>query len=173
MTNLIGYAGLPLFKITKHQSANIKFQRPTFTLKNIFMERITPYVNRSEELLTFLDENSKPGQTLLVAGYGSDFPVIYYTKLKVIRVEHAITQSMEMPDWIFPQTVSGINEYFNNKRLSIDIAAIAEFLKSNYDMIKIEVHDSSPVGSVPEPDVYEYFTAPDKINVIAFKRKAL
>ncbi len=171
VSNLIGYAGLPLFKLFKTKPVNLEYQRPVITIMNMFMERITPYVNRSEEIIAFLNENTRPGQSLLVSGLGSDFPVIFYTKLKVIRVEEAMETSVEMPDWIFPQTVSGINEYFMRKSFSIDMLSISEFLKTNYDMLKIEVYNSSPVGSVPEPDLYEYVTPSDKKVFIAFKKK--
>ncbi|MEO5361406.1 MAG: glycosyltransferase family 39 protein [Nitrospirota bacterium] len=171
ISNIIGYAGLSLFKPLKTKPPNLEYQRPVITIRNIFMERITPYVNRSEEMIAFLNINAQPGQSLLVSGLGSDFPVIFYTKLKVIRVEDAMETSAEMPDWIFPQTVSGINEYFMRKSFSIDMLAISEFLKMNYDMLKIEVHNSSPVGSVPEPDLYEYFTPSDKKVFIAFRKK--
>ncbi|MCG6553093.1 MAG: glycosyltransferase family 39 protein [Candidatus Magnetominusculus sp. LBB02] len=172
-TNLMGYAGLFLFSPLRTKPVNIWLQRPEITLKNIIMERITPYVNRSEEVLTYLQENAGPGQTLVVAGYGSDFPVIFYTKMKVLRAEFDTGGRQEMPDWILPQTVSGITEYFRRSRFSIDIAEISDFLKTNYDMIKIEVHNSSPVGSVPESDLYEYFTAAEKTTFIAFRKKTL
>ncbi|MBF0318219.1 MAG: glycosyltransferase family 39 protein [Nitrospirae bacterium] len=171
LTNLIGYAGLFPFKTIRAKVPNIELQMPKITLKDIIMERITPYFNRTEEVIAFLRENIRPGQTLLLSGYGTEFPVIFYTNIKVISVDFIRSRLTEMPDWIIPQSVSGINEYFSGKKFSIDIAAISGFLKDNYEMLTIDVAKSSAVGSVPEPDLYEYVTASEKTQFIAFKRK--
>ncbi|MBF0565893.1 MAG: glycosyltransferase family 39 protein [Nitrospirae bacterium] len=169
-TNLIGYVGLYSFKPVRTITPTIEVQLLRITLMNIFVERISPYVNRTEEVIAFLNENTQPGQSLLVSGYETEFPVIFYTQLKVLNPQYVKSQNIEMPDWIFPQTVSGS---YSQSVLSPYLAPYSNFMKQNYDIVIIEVHKSSGIGSIPEPYLYEYFTPRRKIPFIAFKKKTL
>ncbi|MEO5357205.1 MAG: glycosyltransferase family 39 protein [Nitrospirae bacterium YQR-1] len=167
LTNFIGYTGLISFKAFMATRPRFEIQRPRVTLKDIFMERVTPYVNRSGEVIAFLNKNTLPGQSLLACG--SEFPVIFYTQLKVINLHKLKGQLTSNPDWIFPQSVSGMNEYVTGKKCNI--AENSEFLKQNYEPVIIEVHNSWLAGSVADPDMYEYFTTAEKIPLIAYKKK--
>ncbi|KWT94616.1 glycosyltransferase family 39 protein [Candidatus Magnetominusculus xianensis] len=187
-TNFAGYFGLPLFNPVRATTPYFQIQKPRLTLKEMFLERITPYVNRSKDLIDFLSENTKPGQTLFLPTAGADFPVIFYTQLKVVNGAYDNPMSMEKPDWIFPLSVSGIDDPFlkskkysntdksiisDTKTFSMDMPGLADFLKQNYDMVEIEVHDTRGIGSVPQPDLYEYFTASGKMLFTAYRKKLL
>ncbi|MBF0318573.1 MAG: glycosyltransferase family 39 protein [Nitrospirae bacterium] len=167
-TNIAGYAGMFIFKAIEPTGSRFEYQRPRITIKDIFMERITPYVNRSEELIAFLKENVRPGQTLLVCE--PEFPLIFYTNLKVLDFHYYADSGLtEIPDWIIPQSISGL--VVGGKTFSIE--GNLEFLQQNYDKIILEVHNSKIGGSITDPDLYEYFTPPDKTQFIIFKKKTL
>ncbi|MEO5357204.1 MAG: glycosyltransferase family 39 protein [Nitrospirae bacterium YQR-1] len=166
-TNVIGYAAVLPFKNLLIPHTRLELQKLRFPVKDILIERLTPYVNRSEELIAFLNENAQPGQTLLAQD--SEFPVIFYTKLKVLDINYIKTQPSEFPDWIFTQSVSGINEYLGGK--SFDTGAYSEFLRQNYVPVIIKVHNSKVGGSIPDPDLYEYVTSANKIQFLVFKKK--
>jgi hypothetical protein len=180
-TNLIGYAGVYMFKACAPTNPRLESQIPAITIDprlesqipaitilDIFMERITPYVNRSEELIAFLKANARPGQTLLVCE--PEFPLIFYTNLKVLDFHYYADSGLtEIPDWIIPQSISGL--VVGGKTFSE--AGNLEFLEQNYNKIIVEVHNSKVGGNVADPDLYEYYTPSDKLQFVIYKKKTL
>jgi hypothetical protein len=110
-----------------------------------------PYTNRLADVLAYLSREARPGESVYV--FDPEFPLIFYTRLKIIdgRLLGGRIPS-PLPEWILPESASG----------AVDQPPIRFRGDVNlyYETIIIPVHNSSRIGSVPNPDAYEYVTAP-------------
>ena len=123
---------------------------------------MAPPADRLSDVLAYLQREAHPGQTL----YSCDpeFPLIFYTDLQVIDsrfVQDAQTKGL--PDWVLSESASGVMEQSPQP--------LPEALRPVYQAITVPVHDSSRLGVVPDPDVYEYTAAPLRPFLI-YKRQA-
>jgi hypothetical protein len=134
---------------------------PNFPVVRISRGLLSNYHDRLEDIVAFFQERGNAYQSLYV--FDPEFPLIFYTKLKIIDGRMASGKVTEpLPDWILAESASGV--------LSLPPIDLPEGLKSYYQPIAVEVHNSRRGGSIPEPDSYEYFTNPQKVKLIVFKR---
>lgn len=115
------------------------------------------YNDRFSDVLSFFSSNARPGEIVWVAD--PEFPLIFYTGLGVVDARIATPRAL--PDWILPQSASGLLE---------QELAVPESIKPNYETVMLSVHDSDPFDNVPEPDVYQYWT-PTKLTRFVIYRK--
>jgi hypothetical protein len=116
------------------------------------------YVDRFSDVLQFFRANAAPGQQVWVRD--PEFPLIFYTGLRVIDAR--LNQPREMPDWILPQSASGLIEQ--------ESLEIPDSIKSNYVPVFLTVHDSDRLANVPEPDVYQYRTTQKVAPFVIYRR---
>jgi dolichyl-phosphate-mannose-protein mannosyltransferase len=119
------------------------------------------YVDRFADVRDFFAKEARPGQTVLVQD--PEFPLIFYTGLKIIDVR--LTTPEGMPDWILPQSASGL--------IAQGPITITESVKDYYEPISIRVHDSNRRGNVPHPDVYQYRTTDKMSDFLIYQKKIL
>ena len=116
------------------------------------------YADRFTDVRNFFSREAHTGQTVLVRD--PEFPLIFYTGLKIIDAR--LNKPDSFPDWILPESASGL--------LDQNSLEIPESVKPDYEPIVIRVHDSERLGSVPEPDCYQYRSA-DKMTDFLIHRK--
>jgi 4-amino-4-deoxy-L-arabinose transferase-like glycosyltransferase len=120
-----------------------------------------PYRDRLADVLAYLDREARPGQTIVV--FDPEFPLIFYTPCQVIDARLQGDRPLApLPDWILPESASGLVE-----GPSLTLPAP---LQPFYETITLPVHASARLGSIPEPDVYHYDSAPLAPYVL-YKRK--
>ena len=115
------------------------------------------YTDAFSDVLSFFSSNAKAGEIVWVPD--PEFPLIFYTGLGVIDARIATPQAL--PDWILPQSASGLLE----RQL-----AVPESIKSNYETVTLSVHDSDRFDNVPEPDVYQYWTATKLTRFLIYRK---
>ena len=128
-----------------------------------FVGSITqPYNDRFTAVLDYLNKQARSGQTLLVLD--PEFPLIFYTRLRIIdgRVNSAALANGSGPDWILPESASGVGE--------LRIRLPPEILRQ-YETIGIDVPNSPRGGGMPEPDTYEYRTAESRVPFIIYRKR--
>ncbi len=116
-----------------------------------------PYTDRLADVSNFLNREAKPGQTVYV--FDSEFPLKFYTRQRLFdgRLVRGLIQE-PLPDWILSEPASGMVE-----------APPLEFpaeLAPFYETITIPVHANFRWCCVPEPDLYQYQTAPTRPYII-------
>jgi hypothetical protein len=109
-----------------------------------------PYDDRLTDVLEFFKREAHPGE--LVMSFDPEFPLRFYTPLAVIDGGLMAPPKGRLPGWILPGSASGV--------VAQEAVALPDFLKPHYNAITITVHDSVLGGSIPEPDVYQYQSAP-------------
>ena len=128
-----------------------------------FVGSITqPYYDRFTAVLTYLNKEASPGQTLLVLD--PEFPLIFYTRLRIIdgRVNHTALADGSGPDWVLAESASGVGE--------LRIRLPPEILQ-HYETISIDVPNSPRGGGMPEPDTYEYRTAEYLVGFTVYRKR--
>ena len=152
MTNWLAVAGA--FFLSHRHPARL-------TLPSVVHSVMHTYEDRFESALTFLQQNTQPGQSVYV--FDPEFPLHFYTKLKIVDGRFYGNHLPEpLPDWILAQSLSGVIEL---PPLSLD----AE-LASLYERIDLHLRDSRRGGTIPEPDIYEYLTAPGLKPLTIYKK---
>ena len=123
-------------------------------LLDIAYEVTHDYDGPVEGIVKFLDKNAKPGDTVkLIMG---DFPVIFYTRLKVDNRNFA-TESF--PEWIIPR-----NDWFPMKNLS---SRYLREIESRYEKIVLDYPDIMWENR-PDPGYHKFRTVtgwPNKLVV--------
>ncbi|HEV3243938.1 MAG TPA: glycosyltransferase family 39 protein [Chthoniobacterales bacterium] len=117
------------------------------------------YTDRFTDLREFFSKEAQSGQTVWVAD--PEFPLIFYNGLKII--DGRLRTPDSLPDWILPQSASGLVE---GRPLEIP-----ESVKQYYELMVIQVHDSSRLDSVPEPDVYQYITTTKRGDFVIYRKR--
>ncbi|MBF0553544.1 MAG: glycosyltransferase family 39 protein [Nitrospirae bacterium] len=134
------------------------------TIVDLISDITAPYTNRLEDVVKFLKKEAAPDQSVFV--FDPEFPLIFYTDMKIIDARLVNSFPVDkLPDWVFPVSASGISGK----------AAIApsESLNKYYDAVSIPVHNSNRRGGVPEPDVHEYLTNQEIVQMAVYKRKGM
>ncbi|HTR41575.1 MAG TPA: glycosyltransferase family 39 protein, partial [Pseudomonadales bacterium] len=149
-------------------------------LVDFVLSNLRPYDDRFSDVCKFFKAQAQPGQTLM--SWDAEFPLIFYTPLKVINVRLAPPPSHPLPDWILLESPSVI--------FSQPPVDFPDFLKPYYDTITLTVHDSiradnTPVtqnglsvltvttvaGNIPDPDSYQYQTGKIMSSFVIYKLK--
>lgn len=130
-------------------------------LINTVREITTPYDDRLKDVVSFLNQNARPDQSLLV--FDPEFPLIFYTHMKVIDARLDKDPLRDgLPNWILSQSASGVAE--------TPALMLPPDLASRYEKIVLNVHDSARGGSIPEPDCHESFTASTTKELVIYKK---
>jgi hypothetical protein len=120
------------------------------------------YADSTEGLVAYLRAEARPDDTVLVPDPA--FPLIFHTDLRIVDARFAKWRLTELPDWIVAGAVGEPDEAAPG--------APGAALAAHYERIAVEVHDSSPYGSSPEPDLHEYRTARARSYFIVYRRLA-
>jgi len=121
----------------------------------------TPYTNRFADVLDFFNREARPGDRVL--SFDPEFPLIFYTKLKIVDGRLAGDAPMQWPRWILPLPASGV--------MSQEPAQPPADLDARYDEITLEVHDSPLGDSYPQPGAYQYHTSEKRAPFVIYKLK--
>ena len=123
---------------------------------------VSPYINRTTEVVNFLNREAKPDDTLVVAD--PEFPLIFHTPLRIVdaRFHHAGSADA-LPEWILPESPSSL---LFGKPLEISGG-----LDQHYEPIVISVPDSHPTGVLPEPDAHQYYTASNRVPFTLYRKR--
>ncbi|MBF0456600.1 MAG: glycosyltransferase family 39 protein [Nitrospirae bacterium] len=151
-TNLLSIFGLYFFRYG---------HKPAFPVINLMRSVASPYTGRLNDVVAFLKKEAAPNDSVLV--FDSEFPLIFYTDMKIIDGRYIDTKKMPVPDWFFP---AGPSCVFDLKPDNIP-----NDLSKDFTPIEIEVHKSKRAGGIPDPDKYEYFTTDEKEKFVIYKRK--
>lgn len=150
-TNLLSVFGLYFFPYG---------HKPAFPIINLARSVATPYRGRLDDVIAFLKREAGPDDSVLV--FDSEFPLIFYTDMRVIDARFLTGKDDVRPDWFFPIGPSCVFDWKPDD--------IPDYLAKDFTPLQIEVHKSKRTGSIPDPDKYEYFTADDKENFVIYKR---
>jgi hypothetical protein len=130
-------------------------------LADFVFSTLLPYQDRFTDVLDFFQKNAKPGDTV-VSG-NPEFPLMFYTRLKIVNARLSPSPFQPLPKWILPASVSDV--FF------FPPAPLPDDLKPYYDTISLTVHDSPRVDNMPEPDFYQSQTARTTTPFVIYKRK--
>ena len=132
------------------------------TLADFTFSNLLPYEDRLTDLLKFFKKQAQPRQVVVV--WDPEFPLAFYTPLKVANAWFPLTSSPRLPDWILPKSVTG------------DVAEkpfeMPSSLAPYYEKIILVVHDSPQVDNIPEPEAFQHMTAKAMSPFIVYKLKA-
>ncbi|HEX3627792.1 MAG TPA: glycosyltransferase family 39 protein [Verrucomicrobiae bacterium] len=130
-------------------------------LANFVFAALTPYQDRFTDVLTFFQKQAKPGDE--VVSPNPEFPLMFYTPLKIVNARLSPSPFQDQPKWILPVSVSDVF-FFPPMPLS-------DSLKQHYEPITVAVHDSPRVDGMPEPDFYQDQTARTMTQFVIYRRK--
>ncbi len=130
-------------------------------LADFVFSTLLPYQDRFTDVLDFFQKNAKPGDTV-VSG-NPEFPLMFYTRLKIVNARLSPSPFQPLPKWILPVSASDV--FF------FPPAPLPDNLKPYYDTITLTVHDSPRVDNMPEPDFYQSQTAGATTTFVIYKRK--
>ena len=119
-----------------------------------------PYADVSSTVVEYLQNNSSPGQRLLT--FAPEFPLQFYTHLSVIDGRLNPPGDGQLPDWYESRSASAIVQ---------EPVPLPEFMKPYYERVEIPVPDASAAGSIPQPGIYQYQTATDKVLFVIYRLK--
>jgi hypothetical protein len=121
----------------------------------------TPYHDRTESIVAFLERASLPGQTLLVAD--PEFPLQFYLPLGILDSRLPPRPLDRLPDWILSESASGV--------LAGPPLELRVEIRDRYEPISVRVPRSRRGGGIPGPDTFEFFTAAENYDLIVYKKK--
>jgi hypothetical protein len=127
---------------------------------DVFFSSLLPYGDRLSDLLKFFGNHARPGDTLL--SWDPEFPLAYYTHLKIIDGRLTRDPFHPLPNWILPESATG--DLYQKHELP-------DVLKSHYERIVLRVRNSTQVDSIPEPEAYELQTAGSTAPFVIYKLK--
>jgi Dolichyl-phosphate-mannose-protein mannosyltransferase len=127
---------------------------------DVLFSSLLPYQDRLTDLLKFFGDHARPGDTLL--SWDPEFPLAFYSHLKVIDGRLTPDPFHPLPDWVLPQSATG--DLYEKHELP-------DALKSRYEKITLTVHNSTQVDTIPEPEAYELQTAASMAPFVIYKLK--
>jgi hypothetical protein len=127
---------------------------------DVLFSSLLPYKDRFTDLLKYFGDHARSGDTLL--SWDPEFPLAFYTHLKVIDGRLTPDPFHPLPNWILPESATGVL----NERHELPDA-----LKSRYEKIIVTVHNSTPADTIPEPEAYELQTAVSMSPFVIYKLK--
>jgi 4-amino-4-deoxy-L-arabinose transferase-like glycosyltransferase len=109
-----------------------------------------PYHERLADVVTYLDREARPGQTIFV--FDPEFPLIFYTPCQIMdaRLRGGMLPE-QLPDWILSESASGV--------VDLQPLVLSAPLQPFYETITLPVHASTRMGCTPDPDGYQYHSA--------------
>jgi 4-amino-4-deoxy-L-arabinose transferase-like glycosyltransferase len=119
------------------------------------------YADRTAAVVDFF--NGRVSSTETAFGLDPEFPLIFYTRLRI--VDGRLTGGRlpdPAPEWILPRSAGGVHEQGGDELP----ASIAPF----YERLTLSTPASSRLGSLPEPDVREYRTAPGRERFVLYRK---
>ncbi len=120
-----------------------------------------PYQDRLTDLLRFFKAQARPGEVL--ASWDPEFPLAFYTGLKVVDARLAPDPFHPLPDWILPESANGDPNRRHNE--------LPDRVKAHYERIVLMVHGSPPMDNIPEPEAFQLQTAEATSAFIIYKLK--
>lgn len=130
-------------------------------LADFVFSSLLPYEDRLTDLLAFFGKNARPGD--VVVSWDPEFPLAFYTRLKIVDARLRPIPREPLPRWILPESATGdLNE--KHDELPPDS-------RGHYEKIIVAVHGSTPADNIPEPDAYELETAKTKVPFILYELK--
>ena len=130
-------------------------------LADFVFSTVLPYQDRFTDVLDFFQKNAQPGDR--VVSWNPEFPLMFYTRLKIVNARLAPSPFEPLPGWILPVSASDV--FF------FPPVPLPGNLKPYYDTITLTVHDSPRVDNMPEPDFYQSQTARSMTQFVIYKRK--
>jgi hypothetical protein len=119
------------------------------------------YTSRAEVMITWFNAHARPED--VVGVNDPEFPLIFYTRLRIIDSRYADEAAQQVPlDWVLYETACGVAE-------PSDIPP-PQWMPG-YERITIKVPASRRVGSLPESDLREYRTAKNLADFTFFRRR--
>jgi Dolichyl-phosphate-mannose-protein mannosyltransferase len=122
---------------------------------------LLPYQDRFTDVLDFFQKHAKPGDTV-VSG-NPEFPLVFYTHLKIVNARLAPFPLQPLPRWILPVSLSDV--FF------FPAAQLPDYLKPYYKIVTLTVHDSPRVDNMPEPDFYQSQTTRTMTPFVIYEKK--
>lgn len=122
---------------------------------------LLPYQDRFTDVLDFFQKHAKPGDT--VVSSNPEFPLMFYTRLKIVDAQLSPFPLQPLPRWILPVSVSDV--FF------FPPVSLPENLKPYYETVTVTVHDSPRVDNMPEPDFYQSQTAKTMTQFVIYRKK--
>jgi hypothetical protein len=127
-----------------------------------FIDGIThPYHERLADVVDFLRADAQPGQTLM--GFDPEFPLMFYTSLKLTDGRFITVLTEPLPDWILSESASGLRDPVPNP--------LPDVLKPRYEAVSLQVHNSARTGSMPEPDAHQYRCPEHLVPFVIYKKR--
>jgi hypothetical protein len=131
-----------------------------WTLPRFSVGITKPYTDRFADVVAFFNQEAKPGDEAFV--FDPEFPLIFYTRLRIVDGRLLAGLPDRMPEWMLPESPSGVAEQVPGP--------LPDLLRPYYDAVRIPVHNSTRRGSIPDPDNYEYRT-PETMSTFGVFRK--
>lgn len=122
---------------------------------------LMPYQDRFTDVLDFFQKQAKPGDEVLSSN--PEFPLMFYTQLKIVNARLSPSPFQPLPKWILPVSVSDV--FF------FPAVPLPGNVKRYYETVTLNVHDSPRVDEMPEPDFYQSQTARTMTQFVVYKRK--
>ena len=130
-------------------------------LVDFVFSTLLPYQDRFTDVLDFFQKNARPGDE--VVSSNPEFPLMFYTRLKIINARLSPSPFQPLPKWILPVSISDV--FF------FPPVPLPDKLKPEYDTTTLAVHDSPRVDNMPEPDFYQNQTTKTMTPFIIYKKK--
>lgn len=123
----------------------------------------TEHRERLDGVLDYLQAEAAPGDTVWVPD--PEFPLIFYTKLRILdaRLQRGIPA--EEPTWILPASASGISA-----RRQLRLPPV---LEDHYEEIQLRVPRSARGGNRPDPHAHEFFADPAMESFRLYRRRSV
>ncbi|MEO5356319.1 MAG: glycosyltransferase family 39 protein [Nitrospirae bacterium YQR-1] len=157
-TNFISYVSAWPVRILNDVVVTLHEPRATvLSLVNVIK---TDSLNRLEDTVKYLRKKGNPGDTILVSC--PEFPLMFYTGMQVINARFLDSVNFtSLPNWILTECVT---EETNVAPLypPPDYAVY-------YRPLIIDIHDGPTIGNMPNPDIYEQFTAKNRGHITVYK----
>jgi hypothetical protein len=127
-----------------------------------FAREITSrYEDRLEDVVAYLRANASAEESLFALD--PEFPLIFYTDMRVIDGRLSALDRDAPPDWILTESASGL--------LPQRPLRLPEDFDGLYQPVHLSVPNSPRQGSRPAPDVHASFTNPNRTRFTVLRRR--
>jgi hypothetical protein len=123
---------------------------------------LLPYEDRFTDVLKYFNQQAHPGD--IVVSWDHEFPLMFYSPMRVVNGDLPLPALPHWPDWILPESLSDV---FDRPPVPLP-----DFAKPYYDRIVLTVHNSPRVDNLPEPDCYQSESTKSMSPFIIYKLKA-
>ncbi len=131
-------------------------------LADFVMGILLPYEDRFTDVLKFFNQPAHPGD--IVVSWDHEFPLMFYTPMRVTNADLPMPPLPRWPDWILPESLSNVFD-----RPPVELPG---FAKAYYERIVLTVHNSPRVDNLPEPDCFQSESTESMVPFIIYKLKA-